>query len=161
EEGKGRRLLPPSKNNTAGQELAKAVASHSALKTTTGRMFKAKAFRVDELLGVLEKIAADPDALSAAAQNLLTSLSARIPGTNANHRTHKPPPPQPRPALPRQKGHDAERRDGPCRQHHARRRRRRALVHDCHGSRQRSLRPQLPGLDRHRRCRAGLWLPRE
>src|SRR5262249_3286611 len=39
---------------------------------------------VDELLGVLEKIAADPDALSAAAQNLLTSLSARMPGTNAN-----------------------------------------------------------------------------
>src|SRR5215472_8094956 len=77
EEGKGRRLLPPGKNNTAGQELAKAVASHSALKTTTGRMFKAKAIRVDELLGVLQNIASDPDALSAAAQNLLTSLSAR------------------------------------------------------------------------------------
>jgi hypothetical protein len=85
--GKGLKLVPPGVN-TAAQELAKAVASHSALNTTaTGGLFKAKAIRVDELLAVLQEIATEPDAvkgLSDAAQSLLKSLFESMPGTNAN-----------------------------------------------------------------------------
>ncbi len=82
--GKGLKLLPPG-HNTAAQELAKAVTSHPALSATAGSLFKTKAIRVDELLAVLQKLAADPDALkSANARTLVASFFERLPGSNTN-----------------------------------------------------------------------------
>jgi hypothetical protein len=84
-QGKSRKLLP-ARMTTVAKELAKAVATHSAL-ASTGLLgvYKAKAIRPDELMAVLQKLAANPDALSDGAKQVLTTLlTNRLPGNNEN-----------------------------------------------------------------------------
>ncbi|HLJ87038.1 MAG TPA: hypothetical protein VKZ53_09445 [Candidatus Angelobacter sp.] len=80
--GKGLRLMPLGVNSAA-QELAKAVASDSAV-TSGGKVGKAKAIRTHELLAILQKLSASPNTLSDAAKSLLSSLTERLPGSTSN-----------------------------------------------------------------------------